>query len=375
LREVRFEDYPRVAALVSKFDLYIENYSGWTHLWTNNPAYRDTKGNFPIGWVLETGEGAISGYLGNIPLNYELEGKTLLAATTRAWVVDTPYRTYSPLLLGTYFQQPNVDLFLSTTVNAQSAPAYGIFKGIPVPTGAWDRTLFWITHYQGFVESFLRNQRLMEGPFRKSVGLMAKSLSYPLSLGVFLRDQLKNTRFPEKRVEGKVVACPAFDDRFETFWQAQRVKQCNRLLAVRSRETLEWHFKFALLQNAAWIYAVENESGLAAYAVFLRYDYQPIGLTRARLVDFQYLEQEKAPAFLTAMLQAARDRCRKESIHMLELVGLAPELEQELERASPRQRSLSNWLYFYKTNNPSLTAKLKNPAVWDPSLFDGDSSL
>src|SRR5579863_6132027 len=108
LREVRFEDHSQIAALAARFELHVEGYPAWTHLWTGNPAYREIKDKFPMGWVLENADGAIAGYLGNVPLNYELEGKKLLAATTRAWVVDTPYRSYSPLLLGTYFQQPNV---------------------------------------------------------------------------------------------------------------------------------------------------------------------------------------------------------------------------------------------------------------------------
>ena len=365
LREVRFEDHPQIAALASKFELYVESYPGWAHLWTNNPAYREIKDKFPMGWVLDTGEGAISGYLGNVPMNYELDGNRLLAATTRAWVVDTPYRSYSPLLLGTYFQQRNVDLFLSTTVNSQSEPAYRIFEGIPVPQGAWDRTLFWITHYQGFMESFLRQKG----------GAMAKPLSYPLGAGVFLRDQLTRIRLPANRREVTVLPCASFDDRFEVFWAVLRKKKSNLLLAVRSQEVLDWHFKFALQQNAAWIYIVESNSGLVAYSVFLRHDYPQIGLARMRLADFQCLEQELAPDLLMAMLQAAMNRCRQESIHMLELLGVAPELEKTLERASPHRRPLSSWLYFYKAGYPSLAERLKNSAVWEPSLFDGDSSL
>jgi hypothetical protein len=364
LRQVRFEDHAQIAALVSKFDLHIENYSGWTHLWTDNPAYREIRDEFPVGWVLENSEGAISGYLGNVPLHYEFEGKRLLAATTRAWVVDTPYRSYSTLLLGTYFQQRNVDIFLSTTVNSQSAPAYSTFQGIPVPQGAWDRTLFWITHYQGFMQSFLRNKG----------GAMAKALSYPLSIGLFSRDQLKRSRLQEHQ-NVAVLTCPSFDSRFESFWAALRKKKSNLLLAVRSQEVLDWHFKFALEQNVAWIYIVEGDSGLAAYSVFLRSDYRQIGLTRMRLVDFQCLEPERATDLLMAMLQTAANRCRQESIHMLELVGMMPALEERLARASPHRRALSSWLYFYKASNPSLAERLKNAAVWEPSLFDGDSSL
>jgi hypothetical protein len=365
LRVARFDDHPQIAALAAKFELRVESYPGWEHLWIDNPAFREIKDTFPIGWVLDNGDGGVSGYLGNVPMNYELEGKKLLAATTRAWVVDLPYRSYSPLLLGTYFQQPNVDLFLSTTVNSQSAPAYRIFEGIPVPQGAWDRTLFWITHHQGFMESFLRQKRKA----------MARPLSYPLGAGVFLRDRLTRGRLRENGPAVTVVPCPTFDDRFEAFWAALRKKKSKVLLAVRSREALDWHFKFALLRNKAWVYTVEGKSGLAAYSVFLRHDYQPIGLTRMRLADFQCLDEEQAPDSLAAMLEVAMDRCRQESIHMLELVGFSPALEKTLERASPHRRPLSSWLYFYKASNPALAEKLSNSAVWEPSLFDGDSSL
>lgn len=364
LREARFEDYPRIAALVSKYGLLIEDYAGWAHLWTNNPAYRGIKDSFPIGWVLETSDGTISGYLGNVPANYEFEGKTLLSAATRAWVVDSACRTYSPLLLGTYFQQRNVDLFLSTTVNAQSAPAYSFFQGVRVPVGIWDRALFWITDYPGFTESFLRRK----GWNRPKV------LSYPLSAGLFLRDRIRRGGL-HAPTQNKVNFCASFDERFDTFWAALRKLKRHLLLAVRSRETLDWHFRTALLEKNAWIYTTERNSDLSAYAVFLRNDYKNIGLTRMRLVDFQCLEQERAPVLLLAMLEAAAERCRQESIDMLEIIGLTPALESNVEQARPHQRSLSTWLYCYKANNPVLGKSLSDAAVWEPWLFDGDSSL
>jgi hypothetical protein len=365
LREASFEDYPHVVALESKFHLDTKNYEAWTHLWTNNPAYRKVKDKFPIGWVLENREGTISGYLGNIPLDYEFDGKRLLAATTRAWVVDTAFRAYSPLLLDRYFSQSDVELFMNTTVNSHAAQAYSVFQGVRVPVGAWDRSLFWITSYQGFTESVLRKKR----------SVTTKALSYPLSPFVFLRDRLMRRRFQGKDSGMSVIPCAGFDDRFDAFWAALRKKKSNLLLAVRTQEVLEWHFKSALAQDAAWIYAVEGSSGLAAYAVFLRQDQPELGLTRVRLADFKYLEEETGPAQLTAMLQTAIDRCRRDCIHMLEIIGLAPSLERETERLSPYRRDLPSWLYFYKANDSDLAEKLKNAAVWEPSLFDGDSSL
>jgi hypothetical protein len=366
LREARFEDYSQVAALATRFHLQFESFPGWTHLWVNNPAYLEIKDEFPIGWVLENGDGGISGYVGNVPLHYEFEGKKLLAAAGRCWVVDTPYRLYSLSLLETYFQQRNVDLFMNTSINALAAPAYDIYQeGVPVPVSFWDRTAFWITSPRGFTESFLRRKGWV----------MAKPLSYPLSASILLRDRLRGRRFQENEKQVTVRSAASFDDRFDVFWEALRRKKCNLLLGVRSREVLKWHFRFALLQNTAWIYVVEGNSGLLAEAVFLRQDSPEIGLTRVRLGDFQCLDQEKAPALLTAMLQVAVDRCREESIHMLELIGLSPQLEKQVERSNPRHRPLLNWMYCYKATDPMLAAKLKNPAVWEPSLFDGDSSL
>ena len=250
-------------------------------------------------------------------------------------------------------------------MNSQSAAAYSTFQGVPVPLGAWDRTLFWITHYQGFVESFLRRRGMRP----------AKPLSYPLSAGAFLYDCFKKNRFQEKGRGVTVLPCPSIVERFDSFWAALKKKKSNLLLAVRNREALDWHFKFALQRGTAWIYVVEGNSGLAAYSIFLRHDFPPIGLRRVRLVDFQCLDQERAPDLLMAMLEAGVHRCRQESIHMLELDGVTPAFEERLERASPHHRHLPNWLYFYKARTPALSEILKNVAVWEPSLFDGDSSL
>ena len=69
------------------------------------------------------------------------------------------------------------------------------------------------------------------------------------------------------------------------------------------------------------------------------------------------------------------DRCREESIHMLELIGVPPTLGEKLEVLSPHRRQLPTWMSYYKPNRTTLAETLKNAAVWETSLFDGDSSL
>src|SRR6476646_2191368 len=113
-------------------------------------------------------------------LSYVFEGKKILAATSRSWVVDAAYRSYSLLLLDYFFAQTNVDLFLTTTLNTDALEGFLFFAPSPVPVGDWDHSNFWVTNYAGFLTSSLM---VKEIPF-------AKPLSYPLSIPLFIRDRL-----------------------------------------------------------------------------------------------------------------------------------------------------------------------------------------
>lgn len=365
LRESRFDDHGQVAALARKFGLGFEDETAWQHLWKENPAYRQLGCKFPIGWVLEDADGRVCGYLGNVPLNYELGGKRLLASATRSWVVESSCRRYALMLLGPLYQQANVDLFLSTSVNSQSGVASTLFKNIRIPVGEWDRAIFWITHTRGFTESY----------FTKKRWNFAKPFSYPVSLGLSLRDRIAGSGFRKGLSDSAVIPLETFDGRFDDFWMELRRKKKDVLLGVRDRETLDWHFRFALGRKDVWIYTCEGAGGMAGYAVFLRQERKQVGLNRVCLVDFQCLDDEKSASFFMSVLWAAFERCRRESIHMLELIGLPPALQASAELAAPHRRKLDHWMYFYKTNDAALGAKLKDPAVWEPWLYDGDSSL
>jgi hypothetical protein len=59
----------------------------------------------------------------------------------------------------------------------------------------------------------------------------------------------------------------------------------------------------------------------------------------------------------------------------MESIGLRTDKESVISEIAPHERKLPSWLYFYKTRDTSLAARLSNPNVWDPSQFDGDASL
>ncbi len=365
LREARFDDYGQIAALACRFGLSFEDEPAWQHLWKANPAYQETGCKIPIGWVLEDAAGRIAGHLGNIPLNYELGGRRLLAVATRAWVVDPSCRRHSLMLPRPFYQQANVDLFLSTSVNAKSRPSTTLFKNTRVPVGAWDRSTFWITHAPGFTDSL----------FAKKGWNFAKPFRYPVALGLSLRDRLFGSGIRKDVGSPALVPLENFDDRFDEFWAELRRKKAGTLLGVRNRETLDWHFRFALRQKDVWIYTCDGPGGMAGYALFLRQERKQVGLNRVCLVDFQCLNQERSTSFFMAALRSAFERCRRESTHMLELIGLPPALQARAELGAPHHRKLEDWMYFYKTNDLALATKLQDSAVWEPWLFDGDSSF
>jgi hypothetical protein len=363
VREASFEDYPQIAALESKYDLEPQSYEEWKHLWVNNPLYRQLAKSWPLGWVLEDSNREIVGYIGNIPLAYEFEGKKLLAATGRAWVVDSRYRSYSILLMDYFFAQTNVDLYLNTTLNIKAAEGFRFFGPLPVPVGDWDRTSFWITNYAGFLASSLKAKKV---PF-------AKALSYPLSVPLFFKDQFTRRRLGKYGMQVNVQTCSGFDERFDTFWEDLKRSRSQVLLGTRTREILDWHFKYLLLRNKAWIFCVTDGPRLIAYSVFYRQDNIKVGLKRVRLADFQTLVNDNS--LLLPMLSCALERCRCNGIHMLEILGLCPKKTQIMAKLVPYRRKLSSWLYFYKTTDKSLAEKLSDPSAWDPSQFDGDASL
>jgi hypothetical protein len=361
IRVANFTDYEGVARLELSYFGGTKNKTEWKHLWVNNPVYNEQP-DWPIGWVLETREKEIVGYVGNVPLSYEFQGRRILAATSRAVVVDLPYRAYSLALLGQFFGQKKVDLFLETTVNPKAAKAQAFFRARRVPVGAWNRSDFWITEYRGFLVSLFS---------MKGLGFV-KPLAYPLSAALQLKSALFEKKEPRRNCV-EIGTCTGFDSRFDTFWQKLRSVRSSLLLATRTREVLEWHFNYALKQNRALVATVVRGNAITAYAVLYRQDNVAWGLKRMRLVDFQSIDGTSE--VLTAILRWALEYCRNGGIHMLETIGLSADRRRAIEELTPHKRELPCWMYFYKTDDTGLAQTLEDPERWDPSCFDGDASL
>jgi hypothetical protein len=362
LREALFEDYDMIAALHERNGLAIRSRRDWIGLWMGNPVYERMEGRFPIGWLLETGAGEIVGLIAKVPFAFHFQGRELLAAAACAWVVDPQYRRHSMRLLERLMSQESADLILSTTVSPSSEPVLKLFEWSKVPSGAWDRSSFWITNYRGFARSALR---LKSAP-------MAAFLSYPVSAALCCRDLFRKVD-PTFDSAAGMESCAGFDDRFDSFWEELKQEKSDFLLPCRTREALDWHFGAALSEGRVSILTFSRNGRMTAYGIFDRQDNPACGLKRVRLVDFQALRGSEN-ALLSAMGWMLR-RCRAEGIHILENVGCWLERPGLPRLAAPYSRSLSSFIYYYKAIDKDLSPVLKNPAVWAPTPFDGDASL
>jgi len=362
IREAAFDDYHQIAALQIAYRRPMKSYEEWEHLWINNPAYRSLGHAWPIGWVVERGDNKIVGYLGNIPLFYELGGQRLLTAVAHAWVVDLHYRPYSLALLDLYFAQEQVELFLNATVGPAGHDSFSVFHSPRVPAGDWGHSVFSITNRRGFLAAWLSEKAIP----------LAKPLSFGLAGALAITQAFSFRSLPRNGAAHSFQLCNDIDSRFDVFWESLRKNNPTTLLAVRSRELLEWHFKYPLRKGQVWILTA-GTNPITAYAIFLRYDNPAASLTRMRLIDYQALDG--TTALLTPMLSWALERSCSENIHMFESIGFRPEKMNVISKFSPYERKLPCWMYFYKTPDKKLAEKLADPNAWDPSQFDSDASL
>ena len=122
LADVTLDDYERIVALEASNNLQSMRRDDWRNLWLANPLWPYLGDDWTIGWLLENADGRLVGSLVNIPSIYQFRGQELLCANGRGWVVDPAYRSFALSLMGEYFGQSDVDLYVNTTVGPNAAP-------------------------------------------------------------------------------------------------------------------------------------------------------------------------------------------------------------------------------------------------------------
>jgi hypothetical protein len=361
LRNARFEDYAQIARLESSNDLETQPEKDWRSVWLDNPLWPRLSDRWPMGWVLEDSAGGIVGSVLNVPSLYNFRGRELICANGRAWCASAEYRGFALMLMDEYFNQEGADLFVNTTVGPMALQILNELS-VRVPTGDWESVAYFITGYRGFARKALEKLRVpMSGLFAGPAGMALR-----------LKDAIAGKSFPAAPAGVVIEQAVDFDSRFDDFWRELLRMNSGKLLAVRDRASLAWHFSIPLRRKRLWIVTASRNGRIGAFCIFKRHD-QAQGIRRMRLIDFQTIEPESD--LLPALLKTAIGRCAAEEIDILDHLGCGLPKMRRFEELTPYRQKLSNWPFYYRATDPALHKELAAAEVWDPSSFDGDASF
>ena len=356
VREATFDDCEGIMAVRRGCGLTDRNRPYWEHHWTANPHWDP---NTPIGWVIEDA-GKILGTFVSIPVAYQFGGHRLIAGVGNSYAVLPEGRKRSLQLVTEFCNQQHVDLLLSSTpASMVTELLQKLFAAQRVPYPEGTGVLTWITNYRRFVSIVLRHKA---GPLAGVLGQVAGS-------ALWTADALRRRCLSGKK-RCEVRQLNDFDERFDAFWTELTHRQ-DRLLAVRDRVTLDWHFPAAHMPGRV-ILALEQENELIGYAVLIRKDQKAVGLRRFRICDLQTLDDD--PAHVESLLAAAISSARRLGIHIVDIIGHDAFKRGVFESLRPYRRQ-GGMRCLYWPKNPDLTESLQRPDTWSLSPYDGDNSL
>ena len=359
VREVEYDDLDAVGNITSTIGWDRPTLQDWKWLWEENPALRGA--NVRRGWVLED-DNNIVGFVGNIAQAYQFGERRLIAAAAGKLVVMPAFRGSSLLLMLAHAKQQGVELLLNTTAAPHVSKISEFLKFRRIPQADYNRSYYWVLSPRSFAYSALRKKR------------------WPVVAAPVLELGLRVEEFVRRRRQ-MVGACPLTIRRvtpssigveFDGLW-SRKVAEGPRLLGVRDRQTLRWHFRDRGGPKAPFLVSAYDDTCLAGYVAVVHQDAPDVSLSRARVADVFVAGDD--PQVIRALVRAACVEARKDGAAMLEVVGFPPHIHSVLHSLKPFERRDQSWPFLFKSPDPVLEKALQSETSWYASLYDGDGTL
>lgn len=365
MRPVAVEDEAGVRALERTVGFHVTSPDYWRQLWSN-PA-RPADGVPGFGWVLEA-EGRIVGHFGNIPMRYGYGEQELMTASARGVAVDPAYRGHrlGVRLSRTFFEQPGVDVVLSTTTNKIAGGLFRKLGASHVPQPGYRTALFWVLRPERFVAALGREKGLPGGLASLTGGLAGLTLRAERSF------RRRRPKFPSGTLTTDVIGVDAIGDEFDGLWRTKRAER-PRLMACRDARFLRWHFGKKANLDATSVVVARSEGRLAGYGVVLDMPVRDTGMIRARLVDL--IAERDDPGVVDAILAASYDAASASGADLMEVVGFPPSIRNRFLTGRPFGRTLPAMPFLYKPCREDWATILNAPDAWYACPYDGDASL
>lgn len=351
LRPATLADRPAICVLLGEVGFPGRSEAGWRWLFEENPTHQRLRPE--VGWVLEDAAG-IQGYLGNLLLDYQLDGRPVLGATCTSWVVRPSARGESLRLLTTFFKQRDPEIFLTTTANGESEAAYRGYKAEVAEGGSFQRGTIWVA--------------------RDDVALVAKGLPSVLAPVSRLARLLSGrARVPRSREADAVrrLRPDQIDGRFDRLWAEVGARP--GLRRARDAGSLRWSMSDPDQGPGVAVLALDRGPQLAGYALVAPHRPSRSSDLQLRLVDL---------CVAAGHADAAGPLLRRVVEHGCELgAGLvyAPPCGEELagllagRGGEPLARGHVS--HFVRARRRADTAGMVAPGRWAATGLDGDIPL
>jgi hypothetical protein len=365
IREAKFSDFESIAALSQRLGQGPDTLRNWDRLWRENPAIQEWGAPDRIGWILAAGEEVV-GFLGSIPLLYEYEGKSLIAAATCRFAVDPSYRASGHILMTAFVRQKNVDLLLNTTATPAAGKIMTALKTSQLPQKDFGKVMFWVLDGHHFTEAVLLKAGM--GSALSAIGSGLGSMA----LGV---ESAFRKRIPHSyRTKYTVVECEleSLEGSFDQFCR-DMIANTNRLTGRRTAAVMRWHFRppeSTKTAKALLCYAADR---LVGYGIVRHEADSNLTLRRSLIADL--VAQDDDTTIVQELIAAAYQNAKREGTHVLEMMGFPAAIRQAAARWKPYSREYPSCPFFFKAREKMLHEKLLEESAWYACPFDGDATL
>jgi hypothetical protein len=331
-------------------EFWLRRFDLW---WTSNPACTP---QIPRGWVLEQ-EGAIVGFIGNIPVKYLVGGEAKIAVASSGWYVDPSVRgIFSLRLFNEFMKQKNVDIYL---FKAEDQPLMEIIRKFKFEEHILPRSqkeYVFITDRKKL--SFILLKFLLSG----HIPTLSEMPELYKRTGRLLFGYL----WQKPLIPGDVAAdetytsslCTSCDEAFVSLGKSRR-DRCAVTLS-RDAETLNWLYfpKARFLQRVVIQCHRSGDRTLAGYMVFDIARKKPSGPGYMLLME-QCIE-DKDPRVLASLLSCALKTGKQQNVALLSVWANSPESDAFFRNRFSLSRAVHDYRYIKFANAAGMSSGKDN---------------
>ncbi|WP_440952386.1 hypothetical protein [Methanococcoides sp. FTZ1] len=264
IRPVNEKDFSELADLLKEglgvpTEIWKRRFDMW---WTNNPWMDQA---IPYGWVIEEDESEIVGFLGNIPVKYQIKGEDDIAVAATSLYVRPSVRGVTSIRLTLSFdRQEHFRLLLHTTPNEVAAKIYSKFGASEMDVPFKNMEYWHIRDYGKMYDLYVQTNLTSH-----SLRPLIEASVFPIKLiSPFFRWFTDKMSFKLQPDHYKCSVATDCDDSFTELWEKNRKENVTTL--CRDAETLRWlYFSEAVADKRYVVRCVDTQNGeLVGYLVF-----------------------------------------------------------------------------------------------------------